>query len=211
MIGYPLFHCNNEAIKNKFFETEEPIMKNLIKKMIAAVTAVCVLCVIHITSYADTVPGIAIPDNQIERTYRESRDLLYEMRENKIHITIEQRGAFVENKSILYGRRALSADWDGNFVLGPWEEIFYDHDIGFGDDGDRVISGDYVCFAYSVDIGWGTDWPFSRIFWNNMYTPVHEINICVTGFPRAVVVLIDVDGLRVVNDWDCDAHSEWKP
>lgn len=186
-------------------------MKNLIKKMTAIATAVCVLCMIHITSYADIKTGQVIPEQKMVRTHTEGWEMLYAMRENTIHITIEHRGAFVENKSILYGRRAVDVDWNGNFVLGPWEVIFYDHDIGIGDDGERVIRGDYVCFAYSVDIGWGTDWPYSGIFWNNHFTPVNDINICVTGLPRAVVVLIDVNGTRIVEDWNCDAHSEWKP
>ena len=186
-------------------------MKNLIKKMIAVVSAVCVLCMIHITSSADIITGPDLSGQQMTRTYYEAWDTLLEMRENEIHITIEQRGAFVENRSILYGRRVTGVAQDGNFVLGPWEVIFDDHDIGIGDDGERVISGDYVCFAYSVDIGWGTDWPYSGIFWNNQFTPVHEIEICVTGLPRAVVVMIDVNGTTIVNDWNCDAHSEWKP
>ena len=70
-------------------------MKNLIKKIAAAVTAVCVLCMIPLTSYAASEAAIASTEGRT-RTRQDAEDLLRDMNDSTIHITIEQRGIFVE-------------------------------------------------------------------------------------------------------------------
>ena len=185
-------------------------MKNLIKKIAAAVTTVCVLCMIPLTSYAASEAAIASTEGRT-RTRQDAEDLLRDMNDSTIHITIEQRGIFVENESILYGRKAIGVNDDGSFILRPWEVLFKDHDIPAGDDGDRVVSGSYVCFAYSVDIGWGTDWPFSRVFWYDEYSRISDLTIRVCGLPRLVNVHIWVNGVPYLSEYNCDSHNEWKP
>lgn len=74
-----------------------------------------------------------------------------------------------------------------------------------------IMSGAYVCFAYSVDIGWGTDWPFSRVFWYDEYLRLSDLTIRVCGLPRFVNVHIWVNGVAYLSEYNCDSHNEWKP
>ena len=69
-----------------------------------------------------------------------------------------------------------------------------------------------VYFAYSLDIMWGTDWPYSGIFWTCPNGEIaKKIDIYATGLVRLVVFFIKVNDYPVFSDMNCDSHSEWRP
>ena len=69
----------------------------------------------------------------------------------------------------------------------------------------------YMAFAYSVDIFWGTDFPYSGVFWTNTEEPVTCMEIRTEGTIRSVDIDIKVNRRTVVHETDCSSHREWKP
>ena len=79
---------------------------------------------------------------------------------------------------------------------------------------DITMAGDYVSFAFSFDITWGTDFPYSGVFWNNdnIYnTDWDDIDIFLNGICRAASVKITVGDEVAVFEKNCSAHKEWRP
>ena len=67
-------------------------------------------------------------------------------------------------------------------------------------------------FAYSFDVTWGTDHPYSGVFWtDDDNTDWDSIYIITFGTCRMVDIDIYMGDERVVHEDDCDAHSEWTP
>ena len=69
----------------------------------------------------------------------------------------------------------------------------------------------YYAFAYSFDIVWGTDWPYSGIFYSNLDAHPETIRIQLGGTCRMASINIMVDRRTVVDDSNCSSHSEWRP
>ena len=142
-------------------------------------------------------------------TYREA--LLAEMKNSKINILIEHEGWFIEKEAILYGRQITGIKADGTYQLGPWEVLSRRTNVVAGEDKKFTVPGNYVAFAYSVDIKGGTDWPYSGVFWCNPDKRIHDVQISVGLFVRTVGVTIWVDGNRIFRDLNCPSHKQWKP
>ena len=144
-----------------------------------------------------------------ESSYYEEQVLKFEeMKRRAIPVELEFAGGYVVKASKFYGRRVIGVEPDGSFIPGPWELLDYRTNEPMMD-ATFYVPGTYVQFAYSCDIFWGTDWPYSGVFWNEINTPVEGIEIMLQGLVRNVSVPIYVnDELSFCND-DCDAHSEW--
>ena len=114
----------------------------------------------------------------------------------------------------VYGRRALCVDYDGNFILDKWEQV---NTMDWIDGGGTTeitctVDGDYVAFAFSFDIMWGTDFPYSGIIWNDIHnTNWKTINIRLGGTCRMANIKVTVGTKTVIDERNCDAHKEWKP
>lgn len=118
---------------------------------------------------------------------------------------------FVMKEVKLYGRKIIGVSEDAEWILGPWELLYHDTYIPATTLFNKYYSGTYAAFAWSADVMWGTDWPYSGVFWNNPDTAVDRIEICMSGDVRAVDCKITVNGKTVVDEEDCDSHKEWKP
>ena len=114
----------------------------------------------------------------------------------------------------LYGRKILAVGYNGNFILDDWEQLNTTTTLNGGgaDQLTLEVSGKYVAFAFSYDITWGTDYPYSGVFWNDIYnTNWQYININLGGTVRMADIEIKVGNKTVVSETNCSAHREWKP
>ena len=81
-------------------------------------------------------------------------------------IYIENSGFFHAKNVKLYGRKCLGIDDnDGSWILGKWEQINSNQSIHASEVYKYTVDGEYMCFAFSYDITWGTDFPYSGVFW----------------------------------------------
>ena len=130
----------------------------------------------------------------------------------KIHFLND--GYYHATNMKLYGRKILAVGYNGDFILDDWEQLNTTTTLNGGgaDQLTLEISGKYVAFAFSYDITWGTDYPYSGVFWNDIYnTNWRYININLGGTVRMADIEIKVGEKTVVNETNCSAHSEWKP
>lgn len=135
-----------------------------------------------------------------------------QLKNGTIDVDLDFSGGFVIKESKFYAREIIGVNEDGSWILGPWRMVNYTADTGFGTESRFTLPQTYFQFAYSVDIMWGTDWPYSGIFWDgtsNM-TP-NKIYIHISELPRNVCIAINVNGYPVYFCKDCDSHKEWKP
>ena len=146
-----------------------------------------------------------IPTVSAESSYYEEQVSKFEnMKSRTISIEIKNFGGFSRDKERFYARKVTGVKEDGSFILGGWE-CFSNPSKNF------TLPGNYVHFGYSVDITWGTDFPYSGPFWTKTNTQVDSIRITLSGICRMVYVNIDVNGTCVVNESNCSSHSEWRP
>ena len=130
----------------------------------------------------------------------------------KIHFLND--GYYHATNMKLYGRKILAVGYNGDFVLDDWEQLNTTTTLNGGgaDQLTLEISGKYVAFAFSYDITWGTDYPYSGVFWNDIYnTNWHYIDINLGGTVRMADIEIKVGEKTVVNETNCSRHNEWKP
>ena len=127
-----------------------------------------------------------------------------QMKNSTIQVNIYDEGAFHLKASKFYVREVTGVNPDGSFILSPWKCVRTSA-------GSFTLSGTCVQFAYSVDITWGTDWPYSGIFWSDTSTPVNNISITVGGMVRTVEIVINENNSRVYYCHNSSSHSEWKP
>lgn len=133
----------------------------------------------------------------------------------KKEVTVLNCGGYTAKNVKLYGRKIVSVDHNGEYVLGDWELLGGGASTlsGIGLGGySLTISGDYAAFAFSFDIKGGTDFPYSGVFWNDVYNyGWDEINIELSGTCRMADIEICVGGKKVVDEWNCSSHTEWLP
>lgn len=142
--------------------------------------------------------------------YREQIWKYNEMKARTIKVSLDFSGGYVLKSTKLYGRKVTGVAPDGNFILGPWEVLHSDTYVPLSFPR-LTIDGTYIQFAYSVDIMWGTDFPYSGIFKKDVDTPVEDINIILAGTVRNVSVHIYVNEGSVYKNDNCSPHSEWTP
>lgn len=170
-----------------------------LRKVIALVLAVTLLCgALVFTASADS----DYRTRQLER--------FEEMKCRTIDVKIEQSGGYVLKSSKFYAREVDGVAENGDFILGPWKCLDSDTNVPMTT---RTFhaSGTCVAFAYSCDIVWGTDFPYSGVFWNDPCRDVSSVEIHLSGLVRTVQCAIKVNGKWIYSCDDCDAHSEWKP
>lgn len=146
--------------------------------------------------------------------YNARKDQYWSLCGTRKSINITNNGLYHAKKIKLYGRRALGVDKDGNFILGGWEQII-DNVSVHGEsslDNEITFDGTFVNFAFSFDITWGTDFPYSDVFWTDTHnTDWSTIDVELRGFCRNASIQIHVGNTRAVDKRNCDSHSEWKP
>ena len=170
-----------------------------LKKIIACLLSLTLLCTAMI------LPASAESDYRAAQLKR-----FQQMQSRKISVEIDHSGGYVMKSTKLYAREVVGVDEVGNFILGPWKcldsgtnEPMFTHRL--------QANGTCVAFAYSCDIVWGTDFPYSGIFWNNPDQDVSSVVINLSGLARMVILYINVNGSVVYSDQNCASHSEWKP
>lgn len=146
-----------------------------------------------------------------DSAYRQAQlEQFHQMQNRKIDVEIDNSGGYMVKSTRFYAREVVGVDNDGNFILGGWKcldsgsnEPMFTHRL--------TVNGTCVAFAYSCDVVWGTDFPYSGVFWNHPDKNVSKIEISLVGLCRAVHLWIKVDDKYVVVDPNCASHSEWKP
>ena len=143
-------------------------------------------------------------------------DLYNKARGIKKKISILNYGFFHAKNIKLYGRKCLGIDDnDGSWILGKWEQLNTSTSAHAGQGYSFDIDGDYFCFAFSYDITWGTDFPYSGVFLdqNSKYFAKdwNELEISMWGAVRTGCITIDVDDSTIVHETNCSSHKEWKP
>ncbi|MCQ2530134.1 MAG: hypothetical protein MJ086_02615 [Lachnospiraceae bacterium] len=124
---------------------------------------------------------------------------------SEIHVKIDSANAYVAKHQRLFGRPIVGVDSDGNHQLGNWE-LIYD-----GTSGDRefTMSGKYAEFGFEFDIVWGTDWPYSDVFWHQQDGVAEDIFIEFGGTARNAWIQIRVNGSTAVHDSNCSSHTRY--
>jgi hypothetical protein len=179
---------------------EENVMKKTMRKIIALIT-MCLILAFPLTAYA--APGGL---HKQRRTYEQAVEHFEEIKNKQVHIRFSHRGLYVANESILYARQIVGVNEDGTYQIGPWECISHRYNVCYCEDKQITLPGEYVAFAYSYDVSLGTDWPFSRPFWNNTVSPAKNIQIVITGAVRTPEIRIAVNGTTVYFHDNLPAH-----
>lgn len=146
--------------------------------------------------------------------YKQRYEQYCNLRNTSKSVYICNGGEYHATNVKLYGRKIIRVEQDGSFTLGAWELLnpitsfngLLINDVRFD------ISGTYVAFAFSFDITWGTDFPFSDIFWDDIYnTDWDFINIEMDGMCRTANIRIDVGLYGRIHVQNLQAHKEWTP
>ncbi len=158
----------------------------------------------------------AILQTQSMQRIRDHRwEQLMMLRGMKKEVTVLNCGGYTAKNVKLYGRKIVSVDYKGEYVLGDWELLNGGDTTlgGIGLGGFRLsISGEYAEFAFSFDVKGGTDFPYSGIFWKNVYNHGWDnISIELSGTCRMADIEICVGSKKVVDEWNCSSHTEWRP
>ena len=171
---------------------------------------------------AETVKpdDIAKYASSVSATSQDEQAKLQEMLQHRITVHLGRSQWFEAKSAKLYGRQVKGFDANGNYILGPWELI---HDGAKEFHHKFEIRGTYVMFGYTLDVIWGTDFPYSGVFWDNTGARMNSIYIDYGGGCRNVNIKIMAvyteagDNYKtekkreVVNEKNCSAHKEWKP
>ena len=152
---------------------------------------------------------------QLREKYGRQLDYLESRQNTKKKVTIYNYGLYHAKNVKLYGRKCLGVDDYGDWILGDWELICSEDSLhgctGYG----YNITGDYFSFAFSFDITWGTDFPYSGVFLEQsspcFASDWNELNIEIGGAVRTASVVMNLDDQGLFADYNCSSHSEWKP
>jgi hypothetical protein len=135
-----------------------------------------------------------------------------------LRVTMGNAGLYM-NKSIkFYGRKIVDVADNGDYILGKWEILYEANDTWGGKTFE--ITRDDAQFAFSFDIKWGTDFPYSGIIWDNVEDVVFDIDIGTNGGCRNANVYIKIcydkprdpsNYYRVIEEKNCSSHDEWTP
>ena len=150
------------------------------------------------------------------------RSLRYDQRQRQFEklcntrklVSMRNDGLFYAKDVKLYGRKVIGVNRRGDFVLGGWEQLNNQttlHGGGF-EFYTFEISAEYVEFAFSYDVTWGTDYPYSGVFWTDIYNTDWElISIVLSGGCRTADTWIRINDNTIVNELDGSSHNEWRP
>ncbi|MCR5206838.1 MAG: hypothetical protein K6E47_17550 [Lachnospiraceae bacterium] len=146
-------------------------------------------------------------------SYEERYEQFCKLKNTTKTVSMDNGGGFYATDIKFYGRKIIDVDPNGNFILGPWEQLNIQTSVhGMVGKFSFDINGTYVAFAFSYDIAWGTNFPYSGVFWENIYyTDWKEIKIRLTGICRCAFTAIYLDDMRVFFEENSPSHEEWKP
>lgn len=192
--------------EQKILSGKKIIRKEIIRKgrerqmkltrIIALILAASILCI-----------GLVAGAGAESSYYDEQVKKFEAMKNKKIGVWIDNGGMYSRKTQKFWARKVIGLAYDGGFQLGPWE-CFDNCSDNF------VLPGTYVMFGYSVDITWGTDWPYSGCFrtFKEIEGPLVDlIRIQLWGLCRSVGIKISINNETVYYNEDCDAHNEWVP
>ena len=195
-------------------------MKNtkVTRKVAAALAAVMAMTTMASIRASASAPHSASVSSRLsnwEIRDRYERNMIYfqNLEEATTNVDIDNDGLYQAKNVKLYGRQVIDVDEEtGDFILGDWE-IIRNYDKFTGLTGKCFkISGSYVEFAFSFDVTWGTDFPFSGVFFDDIYNIFeNDIRITLKGGVRTAGIKITVGGRTVVDQSNCSAHKEWIP
>ncbi|MBQ1536507.1 MAG: hypothetical protein IIZ62_07780, partial [Ruminococcus sp.] len=152
---------------------------------------------------------------EIREKYGWKLDLIDKMRNTNKKVSIENWGFFHAKNVKLYGRKAIGVDENGNYILGKWEQLNKKTSIHGSVINNFEITGDYFSFAFSYDVTWGTDFPFSRVFLDEnckyFATEWDKLQIQMWGAVRTACLDINLGDHAYLSETNCSSHSEWKP
>ena len=180
-------------------------MKKIMKKVITFIT-ICLAFTFPLNAFAAS-GGLHKP----RRTYEEAVKHYEELQTRQINTDFAHRCLYVAADSILYARKIVGVNADGTYQLSPWECISCRNNVCYCEDKHITLPATYIIFGYSFDVAMGTDWPYSREFWNNANTVAENIKIVITGGCRTPEILIMVNGKRVYYNDNCSEHDQWIP
>lgn len=156
--------------------------------------------------------------------YYKQMERFKKMQEREISITAWNLGGYIVKSSKIYGKKVIGVNDNGDFIYGNWERLTDQSNIWYSKSPFKSfkVSGAYVKFAYSFDIVGGTDYPFSRVFWNEPEKDMDKIEITLSGSCRSADIHIvyeyfhaddPIHSLRIgsVIETDCNSHKEWTP
>ena len=126
----------------------------------------------------------------------------YFKKENKIRVRIEKTGFYSNNHTRLYARKAGDTKWDILFDGANGDHEFYIDE-----------SKGYAEFGFEFDITWGTDWPYSDVFWtaaDSEREKVEDIYIYMGGYSTSATIDIYVNDEEVVSEGNFSSHEERK-
>lgn len=204
----------------------------MIKMTIAAfVAALAISGIVSISSFAAEANNTQGCETNITQTTSDnssdevSQDKTYEQRRYEYNmyifrslqnqttnVKISNAGLYHAKSVKLYGKKIIDVDKNtGDYILSDWECLTNTSINGYSDL-NLKISGAYVTFAYSFDITWGTDFPYSGIFYDDIYNfSANDIEITMGGCVRNASIEIKVGYKTLVDIMDCGSHSEWIP
>lgn len=183
-------------------------LNNIIKVMMA-------ICLLVAIIFSSGVNVYASPKEDTEAALRATKGDYYadqwvrwqDMMDNYIEYDYDNIGLYKVSKTKLYAREIVGMYEDGSYIIGPWKLVHTN-------DGEKEkfrIPGDCVMFAFSFDIFWGTDYPYSGVFWNNPDTRVNKIKIYSWGEARTAGLTINVNKKTIYDEYNLSSHKEWKP
>lgn len=123
----------------------------------------------------------------------------------QIEVKTDPGTAYATKHQRFYARPIIGLNEDGTFKLGAWERLMNEST------GNQkfYVDGKYAEFGFSFDISWGTDWPYSGVFWKAEQGAVEKIFIEWGGGCRTAWIEITVDDTKIVDNTNCSSHSEY--
>lgn len=190
-------------MKGKYFK-EEKIMKNMIgKKGIKRLVAV--LLAIVIIGVSSKV-ALAAP-------YYPEANVRFDAAQNsKITIRWKNEGLYKAKNIKIWGKKITGVNEWGDFEFGGWELIDTHESACLGDSRSIQIPATYVDIAFSFDIVWGTDFPFSGLIYELENGPTSRLDIEMGGTVRCASFKVSTPEQGVIIDkHDCQSHDEFDP
>lgn len=145
--------------------------------------------------------------------YREpTQERIDELKERDITVHWEMGGSYVAQFVKLYGREVKGVDENGNFIFGEWELLDERDKAYLGNEGEVRVPATYHEFAFSFDVMWGTDFPFSGYVYSVKDEDVSYINLEMGGMVRSASLhMWTPEWGTAFIELNLPSHTEWKP
>ena len=122
----------------------------------------------------------------------------------KISVHLDTANAYDTKKMEFWVREITGIDDNGNIQLSGWKNKLNTNSTG---NQDFSLSGRCAEFGFGFDVTWGTDWPYSDVFWRLNDGVAEKIYIDMGGTVRTPSIDIKVNDTSVYKNGNCDSHS----